>query len=93
MTTPSLGTLLQAFLADELPVQKGLRLASIRAHRDALRLFLTFVAEDVPCRLTQITLEALTLDRVQRFRQHLETTRHNQRRHAQPPIDCVAFVL
>ena len=80
MTTPSLGTLLQAFLADELPVQKGLRLASIRAHRDALRLFLIFVAEDVPCRLTQITLEALTLDRVQRFLQHLETTRHNHRR-------------
>ena len=80
MTTPALGTLLHAFLTDELPVQKGLRLASIKAHRDALRLFLTFVAEDVPCRLTQITLDALTLDRVRRFLQHLETARHNHRR-------------
>jgi len=80
MTTPSLGTLLHAFLVDELPLQKGLRPASVRAHRDALRLFLTFVATDVPCRLTHITLDALTFDRVVRFLQHLEDTRHNHRR-------------
>lgn len=80
MTTPALGTVLHAFLADELPLQKGLRPASIKAHRDALRLFLSFVAADVPCRLTQIPLDALTLDRVLRFLQHLEVTRHNHRR-------------
>jgi integrase/recombinase XerD len=80
MSTPSLGALLHAFLADDLPLQKGLRPSSIKAHRDALRLFLTFVAADVPCRLTQITLDALTLDRVLRFLQHLEDTRHNHRR-------------
>ena len=80
MSTPSLGALLHAFLADELPLQKGLRPASIKAHRDTLRLFLTFVAADVSCRLTQITLDALQLDRVLRFLQHLEDTRHNHRR-------------
>ena len=80
MNTPSLGALLHAFLADDLPLQKGLRPSSIKAHRDALRLFLTFVAADVPCRLTQITLDALSLDRVLRFLQHLEDTRHNHRR-------------
>ena len=80
MSMPSLGALLHAFLADELPLQKGFRPTSIKAHRDALRLFLTFVAADVPCRLTQITLDALTLDRVLRFLQHLEDTRHNHRR-------------
>jgi integrase/recombinase XerD len=80
MSTPSLGALLHAFLADELPLQKGLRPSSIKAHRDALRLFLTFVAADVPCRLTQITLDALSLDRVLRFLQHLEDIRHNHRR-------------
>jgi site-specific recombinase XerD len=80
MTTPSLGTLLHAFLVDELPLQKGLRPASVRAHRDAVRLFLTFVAADVPCRLMQITIETLTFDRVVRFLQHLEDTRHNHRR-------------
>lgn len=79
-SVPSLGALLHAFLADELPLQKGLRPASIRAHRDALRLFLSFVATDVPCRLTQITLAALTLDRVLRFLQPLEDNRHNHRR-------------
>lgn len=80
MNTPSLGALLHAFLADELPLQKGLRPTSIKAHRDALRLYLTFVAADVPCRLTQITLDSLTLDRVLRFLRHLEDLRHNHRR-------------
>src|SRR6267154_2812017 len=80
MSTPSLGALLHAFLADNLPLQKGLRPTSIKAYRDTLRLFLTFVATDVPCRLTQITLDALTLDRVLRFLQHLEDIRHNHRR-------------
>ena len=80
MNASMLGALLHAFLADELPLQKGLRPTSIKAHRDALRLFLSFVAADVPCRLTQITIEALSLDRVLRFLQHLEDTRHNHRR-------------
>ena len=79
MSPSSLGALLHAFLADELPLQKGLRPASIKAYRDGLRLFLTFVAADVPCRLTQITLDALTLERVLRFLQHLEDSRHNHR--------------
>lgn len=80
MIAPTLGALLHAYLADELPVQKGLRPASVKTHRDALRLFLTFVAADVPCRLTQITFDVLTRDRVVRFLQHLEIARHNHRR-------------
>lgn len=78
--TASLGTLLHAFLVDELPLQKGLRPASIRAYRDGLRLFLSFLAEDLKCRLTQLSLEFLSLDRVLRFLQHLEERRHNHRR-------------
>jgi len=39
MSTPTLGALLHAFLADELPLQKGLRPTSIKAYRDVLRLF------------------------------------------------------
>jgi integrase/recombinase XerD len=80
MSSPSLGALLHAFLADELPLQKGLPPTSIKAYRDALRLFLTFVAADARCRLTQITPDTLTLDRVLRFLQHLEDCRHNHRR-------------
>ena len=75
-----MGALVQAFLADELPVQRGLRPASVKAYRDGLRLFLVFVSRDVSCRLTQISGEAFTLDRVLRFLQDLETTRHNHRR-------------
>jgi len=76
----AVGALVQAFLVDELPVQRGLRPASVKAYRDGLRLFLTFVARDASCRLTQISCEAFTLDRVLRFLQDLETTRHNHRR-------------
>jgi site-specific recombinase XerD len=78
--TRSVGALVQAFLADELPVQRGLRPASIKAYRDGLRLFLVFVAGDLSCRLTQVTCEAFTLDRILRFLQDLETNRHNNRR-------------
>ena len=80
VVSPSVGALVQAFLADELPVQRGLRPASVKAYRDGLRLFLVFVSRDVSCRLTQISSEAFTLDRVLRFLQDLETTRHNHRR-------------
>jgi site-specific recombinase XerD len=80
MSAPALGAFLHAFLADELPLQKGLRPTSIKAYRDVLRLFLSFVAADVPCRLTQIALDTLTLDRVLRFLKYLEDTRHNHRR-------------
>lgn len=76
----SLGVLLHAFLVDELPLQRGLRPASIKAYRDGLRLFLSFLATDLSCRLTQVSLEALTLDRALRFLQYLEGHRHNHRR-------------
>ncbi len=78
--SPPIGALVHAFLADELPVQRGLRPTSIKAYRDGLRLFLTFVARDASCRLTRISCELFTLDRVLRFLQDLETTRHNHRR-------------
>ena len=59
---------------------RGFRPASIKAYRDGLRLFLTFVAADRACRLTQLTPEDLTVERVPRFLLHLEEKRHNQRR-------------
>src|SRR5262245_8152265 len=75
-----LGALVQAFLADELTVQRGLRSTSVKAYRDGLRLFLLFVARDVPCRITHSSGETLTLDRGLRFLQDLETPRHTHRR-------------
>lgn len=77
MTSPGLGAYVHAFFVDYLGVQKGLRLSSIRAYRDAIRLFLTFVASDRRCALVRLKLEDLTFDRVLRFLQSLEVERHN----------------
>jgi hypothetical protein len=40
--TPPLGQLMQSFFTDYLPVQKGLRLGSIRSYRDTMSLLLRF---------------------------------------------------
>src|SRR5262249_49509115 len=78
--TASLGTLLHAFLVDELPLQKGLRPTSVKAYRDGPGLFFSFLAEVLRCRLTRVSRESLSLDRVLRFLQSLEERRHNPRR-------------
>jgi site-specific recombinase XerD len=77
MTRPGLGALVQAFFLDYLAVQKGLRPSSIKAYRDAIRLFLIFAAADRRCAITRLSVEELTLDRVLRFLSSLESDRHN----------------
>ncbi len=85
MTRPTLGRLLHGYLEDHLKVQKGLRPASIRSYRDALLLFLKFVAGTRRCRLTRLTAADLTeaavlgflADIEQRRRCHVRT--RNQR--------------
>ena len=64
MRTPTLGALLYAFFENHLKAHKGLRPATIRSYRDAVRLFLTFVAEDRRCRLTRVKVDDLTARRV-----------------------------
>ena len=44
MTVPALGSVVHSFFVDYLPVQKGLRPASVRSYRDVVRLFLIFAA-------------------------------------------------
>jgi len=77
MTPGDLGPYVQAFFVDYLGTQKGLRPSSIRAYRDAFRLFLTFVAGDRHCGVSRVRLDDLTMDRVQRFLHSLEHERHN----------------
>jgi len=72
-----LGSLLHSFFVDHLKVLKGLRLGSVRSYRDGLRLFLNFVAADARTKITRLSLEDLTFERVQRFLQHLEDERGN----------------
>ncbi len=76
MTTP-LGKLVQSFFVDYLPVQKGLRLGSIRSYRDTIRLFLCFAAEQNRQAIATLALGDLTFDRVLAFLRHLEQERGN----------------
>lgn len=86
--TPSIGQLVQSFFADHLPVQKGLRLGSIRSYRDTMSLFLRFLAAQKRQPISTLTLQDLTLDAVLGFLKHLEQERgssprtRNQRRAA-----------
>jgi site-specific recombinase XerD len=77
MTTPTLGALIHSYFVDHLQVQKGLRLASVRSYRDAIRLFLCFVAREARRPITRLSPLDLTRERVQQFLRHLEQERHN----------------
>jgi site-specific recombinase XerD len=75
MMSRPIGRLVQSFILEGLISIKGLRPASVRSYRDALRIFLGFVAADAGRRITKLTLADFTFDRVLRFLQHLETER------------------
>jgi site-specific recombinase XerD len=75
--TSSLGPLVQSFFTDHLPVQKGLRLGSIRSYRDTIRLFLCFVSEQRRCSISKLVLQDLSFERVLAFLKHLEQERGN----------------
>lgn len=75
--TPPLGQLIQSFFVDHLPVQKGLRVGSIRSYRDTLRLFLRFVSEQKRGPIARLSIHDLTFDQVLQFLKHLEQTRGN----------------
>lgn len=77
MTSRPIGPLLYSFLVDHLAAVKGLRPASIRSYRDALRLFLLFVAQDSRHKISRLTLVDLSFERVQRFLRHIEDKRQN----------------
>lgn len=74
---PSLGAIVQSFLVDHLIVVKGLRPASVRSYRDTIRLLLGFVAADKGCRITRLSLDDLSFERIAGFLRHLEVDRHN----------------
>lgn len=75
MTTP--GTILYAFFEQHLKTEKGLSPASVRSYRDALRLFLTFVARQSRRKITRLRLADLTAERVRQFLGYLEIERGN----------------
>jgi integrase/recombinase XerD len=77
MSAPTLGTVLYGFFEEHLKVQKGMRPATVKSYRDALRLFLRFIARDRRDKITRIQIEDLTAEHVRRFLASLETERHN----------------
>lgn len=74
---PHLGQLLHSFFADHLITLKGLRPASVRSYRDTVRLLLIFVATDKGAKITRLTPDDLTFERVAGFLRHLEQDRGN----------------
>ena len=77
MKSQSLGQTVYSFFSDHLGIQRGLRPASIRSYRDGMRLFLSFVAADAGRKISRLSLQDLSFDRVLRFLKHLEEDRHN----------------
>lgn len=75
--TASLGPLVQSYFIDHLPVQKGLRVGSIRSYRDTIRLFLCFMSGQRRRSISALTLQDLTFEQVLAFLKHLEHERGN----------------
>jgi len=73
----SLGSLLHAYFEDYLLCQKGLGSNTRQSYRDALLIFLKFIAADRHCKLTKLQLSDITCDQTLRFLKHLEQERHN----------------
>ena len=59
---------------------KGLRPSSVRSYRDAMKLFLCFLAADAHRKITRLTLDELTFERVLGFLRYLDEVRHNHTR-------------
>lgn len=78
--TRALGPLMHSFFVDHLITVKGLRPASVRSYRDTMRLWLCFVAADKNTKITKLTIDDLTFDRVVGFLRHLEHDRGNHTR-------------
>jgi integrase/recombinase XerD len=74
----SVGQVLLAFFEDHLKVQKGLRPGSVRSYRDALKLFLTYVATLCRRPITRLTLPDLSSERALEFLGMIESVRGNQ---------------
>lgn len=72
-----IGPLIHSFFIDHLVTVKGLRPTSVRSYRDTIRLLLCFVARDKRARITKLTVEDLTFERVVAFLRYLEDERHN----------------
>jgi integrase/recombinase XerD len=72
-----IGPIVFLFFEQHLKSDKGMSPASIKSYRDAVKLFLTFVASECHRAITGLGTEDLTAERVREFLSHLETERGN----------------
>ena len=77
MTGQPLGPVLHSYFLDHLIAVKGLRPGSVRSYRDTIRLLLVFIASEKRGKITRLTLEDLTLERILAFLRYLEEDRGN----------------
>jgi integrase/recombinase XerD len=75
MTT--IGPIVFAFFERYLKADKAMSPASIKSYRDAVKLFLSFVASECHRTITGLGTKELTAERVREFLNHLETERGN----------------
>jgi len=73
-----IGQVIFSFFEDHLKCQKGLQSTSLKSYRDALCLLLQFVAKDTNHKMTRLTTDDLTSDRIRRFLNYLEQDRGNK---------------
>ena len=76
-SSPELGRLVVSFFEDYLPAQRGMSSHTLRSYRDAIVLWLRFASHDAGRRLESMRVADLTVERIERFLEHLEAERHN----------------
>jgi site-specific recombinase XerD len=80
MTEPSaarLPQLIETFFRDYLQRVRGASRLTVRSYRDSIRLLLCFLADSQGRKISTLTLDDFTADRVLTFLDHLEVTRKN----------------
>ncbi len=80
MSAAALGPMVQSFFVDGLQTMKGLRPSSVRSYRDAMKLFLRFTADNAHRKITRLTLDDLSFERVLGFLRYLDEARGNHTR-------------
>ncbi len=69
--------LTESFFREHLVRTRGASTHTVRAYRDALRLFFSFLAHRTRCSFVQLRLSHLTVEAVTAFLSHLESHRAN----------------
>jgi site-specific recombinase XerD len=70
--------LVQSFFQEYLAGQRGVSNNTTLAYRDALKLFLSFLAEHMGKQVARLQMEDLRADQVLAFLEHVEQRRENR---------------